>query len=66
MGKKKCICDELRNKVSSSVDIDEYTTGRYIGLTMELGRITAHGEDNAYAAIKYCPFCGRKFNLNEK
>lgn len=63
MGKKKCICDELRNKVSSSVAIDDYSTGPYIGLTMELGGITAHGEDNAYAAIKYCPFCGRKFNL---
>ena len=66
MGKKKCICDELRNKVSSSVDIDEYSTGPYVRLTMELGSITAHGEDNASTAIKYCPFCGRKFNLNEK
>ena len=65
MGKKKCICDELRNKISSSVTIDDYSTGHYVGLTMELGTITAHGEDDAYAIIKYCPFCGRKFNLNK-
>lgn len=63
MEKKKCICDELRNKVSSSVGIDDYSTGPYVGLTMELGSITAHGEDNAYAAITYCPFCGRKFKF---
>lgn len=65
MGKKKCICDELHSKVKSSVDIVEYSSGPYVDLTMELGRITAHGEDNAYTSIKYCPFCGRKFNLNE-
>ena len=61
MGKKKSIFDELRNKVSSSVDIDEYSAGYYDGLTMGLGSISAHGEDNASTSINYCPFCGRKF-----
>lgn len=65
MGKKKSIFDVLRNKVSSSVDIDEYSAGYYDGLAMELGGISAHGEDSASTAINYCPFCGRKFNLNQ-
>ncbi|MEE3491206.1 MAG: hypothetical protein VZR10_10070 [Methanobrevibacter sp.] len=59
----KCICDKLRTRYSTSVNIEDYSSAPYIALTMEFGRITAHGEENAYASIKYCPFCGRKFNL---
>ena len=62
----KCICDNLRTGYSKFVNVEDYSSGPYISLTMELGTITAHGEDNAYTAIKYCPFCGRKFNLNKK
>ena len=59
----KCICEVLRDGSAKSVQIVDYSTGPYINLTMELGSISAHGEDNASAGINYCPFCGRKFNL---
>jgi len=59
--KKTCICNQLRSGEKESVDIVDGDTGKYVGLTMELGTITAHGEDNAYSYINFCPFCGREF-----
>ena len=46
-------------------DIADWETGDYIGLTMEFGSITAHGEDDASASIRFCPFCGREFKVKE-
>ncbi len=63
--KKNCVCNELRKKIRKSVDIADWETGDYIGLTMEFGSITAHGEDNASASIRFCPFCGREFKVKE-
>ena len=59
--KKNCICNELRKGINKSIDIADWSTGDYIGLTMEYGQIIAHAEDNAYVAIRFCPFCGREF-----
>lgn len=63
--KKNCVCNELRKKIRESVDIADWETGDYIGLTMEFGSITAHGEDDASASIRFCPFCGREFKVKE-
>lgn len=63
--KKNCICNQLRKGLTASVDIEEYSTGPYVGLTMEFGSITAHGEDDASASIRFCPFCGREFKVKE-
>lgn len=59
--KKNCICNELRKGVKKFVDIEDWSTGGYVGLTMEYGQIVAHAEDNAYTSIRFCPFCGREF-----
>lgn len=64
--KKNCICKNLRNGHAKSVDIADWTTGPYVSLTMEVGGITAHAEDNAYASIRFCPFCGREFKQKEE
>lgn len=58
--KKNCICNDLRKGIRKSIDIEDYKEN-YIGLTMEFGSITAHGEENCYASIRFCPFCGREF-----
>ena len=59
--KKNCICNELRKDKKKIVDIVDWETGSYVNLTMSYGKITAHGEDVAYCAIRFCPLCGREF-----
>ena len=62
---KKCICNELRKDKSKVITIEDWSTGPYVDLTMSYGSITAHGEDNAYCGIRFCPFCGREFKFNK-
>ena len=59
--KKNCICNELCKDKKKIVGIADLETGPYVNLTMSYGNITAHGEDNASCAIRFCPFCGREF-----
>ena len=63
--KKNCICNIIRKDKKQIVDIADWSTGPYVNLTMSYGSITAHSEDNASCAIRFCPFCGREFK-NDK
>lgn len=60
----KCFCERLTCSSDNEILIDK---GHYTYLTM--GRfsngacyLSAIGDDEAYAEINFCPFCGRKLS----
>lgn len=58
----KCICERIECSRDNETLIDK---GHYTYLTMGkfsngIHYLSATGDDEAYAEIKFCPFCGKK------
>ena len=53
-----CICEELRTGVKKELTLED---APYTALMMGYGYLRAVGESEAISDIKYCPFCGKKF-----